>query len=106
MPKTVPVKSDAAPTASGRPTLAAGPRSAGHLTGLDGLRAIAVLAVVVYHAGLGALPGGFLGVEVFFVISGFLITAILLAEYRTTGRIDTVGFWIRRARRLLPAASP
>ena len=103
MPKTVPVKSDAAPTASGRPSSEAGPRSAGHLTGLDGLRAIAVLAVVVYHAGLGGLPGGFLGVEVFFVISGFLITAILLAEHRATGRIDSVGFWLRRARRLLPA---
>jgi peptidoglycan/LPS O-acetylase OafA/YrhL len=103
MPKTVPVKSDAAPTASGRPSPVAVPRPAGHLAGLDGLRAIAVLAVVVYHAGLGGLPGGFLGVEVFFVISGFLITAILLAEHRATGRIDTIGFWLRRARRLLPA---
>ena len=103
MPKTVPVPTDAAPTASGRPPFEADPRSPGHLRGLDGLRAVAVLAVVIYHAGLGGLPGGFLGVEVFFVLSGFLITAILLAEHRATGRIDPVGFWLRRARRLLPA---
>ncbi len=103
MPKPVPVISDAAPTTSGRPSTEADPRSIGHLRGLDGLRAIAVLAVVVYHAGLGGLAGGFLGVEVFFVISGFLITALLLAEHRATGRIDPVAFWLRRARRLLPA---
>jgi peptidoglycan/LPS O-acetylase OafA/YrhL len=103
MPKSVPVTTDAAPTASGRPSLEAGLRSIGHLRGLDGLRAVAVLAVVIYHAGLGGLPGGFLGVEVFFVISGFLITAILLAEHRATGRIDPIAFWFRRARRLLPA---
>jgi peptidoglycan/LPS O-acetylase OafA/YrhL len=103
MPKTVPVPTDAAPTASGRPPFEADLRPVGHLPGLDGLRAVAVLAVVIYHAGLGGLPGGFLGVEVFFVISGFLITAILLGEHRATGRIDPVGFWFRRARRLLPA---
>ena len=103
MPKTVPVPTDAAPTASGRPSVDADLRSLGHLRGLDGLRAIAVLAVVVYHAGLGGLSGGFLGVEVFFVISGFLITALLLAEHRATGRIDPIAFWLRRAKRLLPA---
>ncbi len=103
MPKTVPVLSDAAPTASGRPPSEADPRPIGHLRGLDGLRAVAVLAVVVYHAGLGGLTGGFLGVEVFFVISGFLITALLLAEHRATGKIDPIAFWLRRARRLLPA---
>jgi peptidoglycan/LPS O-acetylase OafA/YrhL len=75
----------------------------GHLAGLDGLRAIAVIAVVVYHAGLGWLPGGFLGVEVFFVISGYLITALLLVEHAIHGRIDLRAFWMRRARRLLPA---
>ncbi len=103
MPKTVPVQSDAAPTASGRPSVEAARRPVDHLPGLDGLRALAVLAVVVYHAGLGALSGGFLGVEVFFVISGFLITALLLRELRETGRIDPIAFWIRRGRRLLPA---
>jgi peptidoglycan/LPS O-acetylase OafA/YrhL len=103
MPKTVPVPSDAAPTASGRPPIEAERRAFGQLRGLDGLRAVAVLAVVVYHAGLGLLAGGFLGVEVFFVVSGYLITALLLAEHRSTGRIDLVRFWLRRGRRLLPA---
>jgi peptidoglycan/LPS O-acetylase OafA/YrhL len=79
-----------------------GPRL-GHLTGLDGLRAIAVLAVLVYHSGLDWLPGGFLGVEIFFAISGYLITGLLISEWRASGRIDVWGFWIRRARRLLPA---
>src|SRR5918998_6260732 len=74
-----------------------------YLPGLDGLRALAVIAVLLYHAGLPWLPGGFLGVEVFFVISGYLITALLLAEQRQRGRIDIKGFWFRRARRLLPA---
>src|SRR5215211_3697054 len=71
--------------------------------GLDGLRALAVIAVLLYHADLAWIPGGFLGVEVFFVISGYLITALLLAEWRQRGLIDLKGFWMRRARRLLPA---
>jgi peptidoglycan/LPS O-acetylase OafA/YrhL len=71
--------------------------------GLDGLRAFAVIAVLLYHADLIWIPGGFLGVEVFFVISGYLITALLLAEWRQRGRIDLKTFWLRRARRLLPA---
>jgi peptidoglycan/LPS O-acetylase OafA/YrhL len=74
-----------------------------YLPGLDGLRALAVLAVLLYHADLPWIPGGFLGVEVFFVISGYLITSLLLAEWRQRGRIDLAGFWLRRARRLLPA---
>src|ERR671911_529023 len=65
--------------------------------------AIAVIAVLLYHADLAWIPGGFLGVEVFFVISGYLITALLLAEWRLRGRIDLKIFWLRRARRLLPA---
>jgi peptidoglycan/LPS O-acetylase OafA/YrhL len=103
MPKTVPVPTDAAPTASGRPSVEGVQHAVGPLRGLDGLRAIAVLAVVAYHAGQGWLAGGFLGVEVFFVISGYLITALLLAEHGATGRIDRVRFWLRRGRRLLPA---
>ena len=73
------------------------------MPGLDGLRALAVIAVLLYHAELAWIPGGFLGVEVFFVISGYLITALLLAEWRQRGRIDLKAFWLRRARRLLPA---
>ncbi len=75
----------------------------GYLPGLDGVRALAVLAVLVYHADAAWLPGGFLGVEVFFVVSGYLITALLLSEYRTDHTVDLKKFWHRRARRLLPA---
>lgn len=74
-----------------------------YLGGLDGLRAIAVMAVLAYHADTPGWQGGFLGVEVFFVISGYLITSILLAEWQTRRRIDLKTFYIRRARRLLPA---
>jgi peptidoglycan/LPS O-acetylase OafA/YrhL len=73
------------------------------MPGIDGLRAIAVAAVFVYHANGGWLPGGFLGVDVFFVISGYLITSLLLAEHRSTGRVELGRFWAGRARRLLPA---
>ena len=103
MPQTVATSPDAASTATVQGT---GARDSGllpHLSGLDGLRAIAVLAVIAYHAGSEQIPGGFLGVEVFFTISGYLITALLLAEHRRHGRIDPVRFWLRRARRLLPA---
>ena len=74
-----------------------------YLPGLDGLRAVAVLAVIGYHLGVPWLPGGYLGVDIFFVLSGFLITGLLLDEIQRTGRIDLVDFWRRRARRLLPA---
>ena len=74
-----------------------------YLPGLDGMRALAVLAVVVFHSALGVAPGGFLGVEVFFVISGYIITRALLAEREGSGRIALGSFWLRRARRLLPA---
>ncbi|MFN8161666.1 MAG: acyltransferase family protein [Solirubrobacterales bacterium] len=74
-----------------------------YLPGVDALRAIAVLAVFAYHAGVGWMPGGFLGVDVFFVISGYLITSLLLGEFRRAGRVSLWRFWLRRARRLLPA---
>ena len=74
-----------------------------YLPGVDGLRALAVLAVLLYHAELPWIQGGFLGVDVFFVISGYLITSLLLAEWSQRGRIDLPAFWLRRARRLLPA---
>jgi peptidoglycan/LPS O-acetylase OafA/YrhL len=70
---------------------------------LDGLRAFAVGAVMLYHFEPGWLPGGFLGVDTFFVLSGFLITSLLLDEHARTGGIALSAFWIRRARRLLPA---
>ncbi len=74
------------------------------LAGLDGLRAVAVLLVVVYHLFPGWLVrSGFIGVDVFFVISGFLITTLLLRERARTGRVRLRRFWTRRARRLLPA---
>jgi peptidoglycan/LPS O-acetylase OafA/YrhL len=71
--------------------------------GLDGVRAVAVLAVLLYHGQVGWARGGFLGVDVFFVLSGFLITGLLLTEWRRWGSIDLRRFWLRRARRLLPA---
>jgi peptidoglycan/LPS O-acetylase OafA/YrhL len=74
-----------------------------YLPGIDALRAIAVLAVFLYHAGVGWMPGGFLGVDVFFTISGYLITSLLLSEYRRGGHVRLGRFWARRARRLLPA---
>jgi peptidoglycan/LPS O-acetylase OafA/YrhL len=75
----------------------------GYLPALDGLRAVAVAAVLLYHADLGWFSGGFLGVDVFFVLSGYLITCVLLDNRRTEGRIRLRTFWGRRARRLLPA---
>src|SRR5687767_13772090 len=73
-----------------------------YLPGLDGLRGLAVVAVLLYHADLG-IVGGFLGVEMFFVLSGFLITSLLFAEWQQHGRVQLAAFWVRRARRLLPA---
>jgi len=74
-----------------------------YMPSLDGIRALSVLAVIIYHANKMWLPGGFLGVEVFFVISGYLITLLLLAESEKNGSISLKEFWWRRARRLLPA---
>ncbi|MCL6452939.1 MAG: acyltransferase family protein [Alicyclobacillus sp.] len=74
-----------------------------YMAGLDGLRAIAVLAVMAYHLNLSFAPGGLLGVGVFFVLSGYLITDLLINQWRATQRIDFKDFWLRRARRLLPA---
>ena len=71
--------------------------------GLDGLRGLAVIAVIAYHLNPGWLPGGFLGVDIFFVISGFLITSLLMSEWEKTGALLLRKFWARRARRLLPA---
>ena len=75
----------------------------GRVLGLDGLRAVAVLLVLGFHFGVGWLGGGFFGVDVFYVLSGFLITGLLLAEFERRDRIGLGAFWLRRARRLLPA---
>jgi peptidoglycan/LPS O-acetylase OafA/YrhL len=71
--------------------------------GLDGLRAIAVASVFLYHSRIDWLPGGFLGVDLFFVLSGYLITSLLLVEWEARNQIDLRRFWLRRGRRLLPA---
>ena len=73
-----------------------------HLHALDGLRGLALLGVLLFHAD-GALPGGYLGVDLFFVLSGYLITSLLVREFSDTGRINLYGFWVRRCRRLFPA---
>jgi peptidoglycan/LPS O-acetylase OafA/YrhL len=86
------------------PRVRSSPWALRHETALDGLRGLAVAGVVAYHLGLGWARGGFLGVSLFFTLSGFLITNLLLAERAGTGSIRLGAFWARRARRLLPAA--
>lgn len=78
-------------------------RNQRYMPGLDGLRAIAVIAVILFHLGFDWAPGGMLGVGVFFTLSGYLITDILLSQLSTRGRINLPAFWLARARRLLPA---
>ena len=75
----------------------------GHIRGLDGIRALSVLAIIAFHTGLNSVPGGFYGVDSFFVLSGFLITSILVREWSASGTIRLRRFWAGRARRLLPA---
>ena len=78
--------------------------SLAHHRGLDGLRGVAVILVIIFHSGLNWLPGGFLGVSVFFTLSGFLITSLLINERENSGRINLKAFWGRRLRRLAPAS--
>ena len=88
-------------------TATAGPeaeQATGFRPDIEGLRAVAVLLIVLYHAGLPGLAGGYVGVDVFFVISGFLITSLLARELDDTGRLDLAQFYARRVRRILPAA--
>lgn len=82
-----------------------GNNAAGFRSDIEGMRAIAILFVALYHAGLSLLPGGFVGVDIFFVLSGYLITGILVREIENTGKVDFVTFYARRTRRLLPAAA-
>src|SRR6516165_7673157 len=74
-------------------------------TDIEGLRAVAVLLVVLRHTGLSFLQGGFIGVDVFFVLSGYLITGLLTKELKSSGTINLSAFYARRVRRLLPALS-
>jgi peptidoglycan/LPS O-acetylase OafA/YrhL len=87
----------------GAPRASPRPRRGNGIPALDGIRAVAVGLVLADHGGIPGVPGGFIGVDVFFVLSGFLITSLLLDELGRTGTIDLPGFWVRRARRLLPA---
>ena len=99
-PEEVAQRAEPTPSAGNGPSTRAG---MAHLRALDGLRGVAVLAVVLYHFAPGLAPGGFLGVDIFFVLSGFLITSLLVREWEATRRIVAPAFWARRARRLLPA---
>ena len=74
-----------------------------YLPALDGVRAFAVVAVMMFHGGIPHMEGGFMGVDAFFVLSGFLITSLLIGEWRQSLTIKLRAFWARRARRLLPA---
>ncbi|MCY1142461.1 acyltransferase [Actinoplanes sp. Pm04-4] len=94
---TIGVRHPAAPAAAGPPIR--------FRPDIEGLRAVAVVLVVLFHAGVPGLAGGYIGVDVFFVISGFLITSLMLREIRRTGRLSLIGFYARRARRILPAAA-
>jgi peptidoglycan/LPS O-acetylase OafA/YrhL len=100
---TPPPVTDAAPGVS--PGLAARPSATGtsRISALDGLRAVALLIIMGYHFGVGWLQGGFFSLDIFYVLSGYLITGLLLSEYAKRGRIKLSAFWLRRARRLLPA---
>lgn len=86
-----------ATTGSGDPT------AGGHVHALDGMRAVAVVLVLLFHLQVPGFTAGFVGVDIFFVLSGFLITTLILTEIDRTGRISLPDFWARRARRLLPA---
>src|SRR6476661_7740929 len=84
------------------PTTTAAAPPLAHQPSLDGIRALAVLAVMLFHAGNTYATAGFIGVDVFLVLSGFLITLLLLRELRSSGRVAFGAFWIRRARRRGP----
>jgi peptidoglycan/LPS O-acetylase OafA/YrhL len=100
LPSALPLTTERQPVSPG--SAQAPPSERSHRPALDGLRALAVLAVIAYHLGSN-VHGGFLGVDAFFVLSGYLITSLLVREHASSGRINFARFWLRRARRLLPA---
>src|SRR3954452_16246100 len=96
------LKTEPAPASPPEPS---GPRNFGGYVGaFDGMRGIGLAAVMVYHGGYTFLPGAFFSISMFFTLSGFLITMLMIKERARTGRIAVGAFWLRRARRLLPAA--
>jgi peptidoglycan/LPS O-acetylase OafA/YrhL len=96
---------DAVAVPTGTEPFPARPSATGkeRISALDGLRAVALLIIMGYHFGVGWLGGGFFSLDIFYVLSGYLITGLLVSEYRKRGRIKLSAFWLRRARRLLPA---
>jgi peptidoglycan/LPS O-acetylase OafA/YrhL len=98
---SLPVDTASAPSSA--PVARVAGRELAYQPSLDGLRAVAVVLVMLYHAGVGWAHGGFLGVDIFFVLSGYLITSVLLTEQARWGSVNFTAFWLRRARRLLPA---
>lgn len=101
-PQTSPTKGKA--STAGKTSAKGTPTGIKHVPGIDGLRGLAVISVVIYHLFGNVLPGGYLGVDVFFVLSGFLITSLLLREFVYSRTISLKNFWIRRVRRIAPAA--
>ena len=102
-PPAVPVDALAGGTTGNRRKPSWQSRPLGYMPALDGLRAVAVALVIAYHLGYSGAAGGYIGVEVFFVLSGWLVCALLINEHQRTGIIGVTSFWLRRARRLLPA---
>ena len=106
MPASPPVPWPATPPSPTQDAGRGAPRRADRFRpDIEGLRGLAILMVVMFHAVPGLLGGGYIGVDVFFVISGFLITGLLVRELERTGRVDLANFYVRRVRRLLPAAT-
>lgn len=103
--RTIGTVPDPRPTSSHSPRIRAAASGRTRLPGLDGLRALAAILVLVYHLVPGGAPSGFIGVDAFFVLSGFLITSLLVDEVTTSGRLDLRAFWVRRFRRLVPAVA-
>ncbi|MDU4704254.1 MAG: acyltransferase, partial [Corynebacterium sp.] len=97
---TTATKTSDAKSSSSSSSVAKHPFRIRRVPGIDGLRGLAVATVVIYHYFDNVLPGGYIGVDIFFVLSGFLITSLLVRERAVTGRINLKDFWLRRLRRI------